>query len=67
MLVSEEELARRRRELEKEGGYPIPPSQTPWQELQRADVGQLQTVRCSNRPSNIRGWRKTPGVPRHSQ
>jgi dihydroxy-acid dehydratase len=43
MLVSAEELARRREELQSRGGYRYPSSQTPWQELQRADVGQLQT------------------------
>jgi dihydroxy-acid dehydratase len=43
MLVSAEELERRREELQSRGGYRYPSSQTPWQELQRADVGQLQT------------------------
>ncbi len=43
MLVSPHELARRREELQAAGGYPYPPSQTPWQEIQRADVGQLQS------------------------
>src|SRR5208282_5715917 len=42
MLVPEEELAMRRAALEAAGGYPYPASQTPWQELQRANVGQLQ-------------------------
>ncbi|MEX3008138.1 IlvD/Edd family dehydratase [Hoeflea sp. TYP-13] len=41
MLVTDEELARRRSELEAAGGYQYPASQTPWQELQRADVDQL--------------------------
>ena len=36
MLLPEGELARRRAALEKQGGYGIPPSQTPWQEIQRA-------------------------------
>jgi dihydroxy-acid dehydratase len=43
MLVNADELERRREELRAAGGYPHPPSQTPWQELQRADVGQLQS------------------------
>jgi dihydroxy-acid dehydratase len=43
MLVSDEELVRRREELQAAGGYRYPASQTPWQELQRADVGQLQS------------------------
>jgi xylonate dehydratase len=41
MLVAEEELAARRAALEREGGYKIPESQTPWQELHRANVEQL--------------------------
>jgi dihydroxy-acid dehydratase len=41
MLVSDEELAKRRAELEKQGGYPYPKSQTPWQEIQRAVVDEL--------------------------
>lgn len=41
MLVSDEEIAARRRALEESGGYAYPASQTPWQEIQRAMVSQL--------------------------
>ena len=41
MLVPEDELARRRAELEKQGGYHYPESQTPWQEIQRGMMDQL--------------------------
>jgi dihydroxy-acid dehydratase len=41
ILISPTELAARRAELEKNGGYRYPPSQTPWQEIQRAMVEQL--------------------------
>jgi dihydroxy-acid dehydratase len=41
MLVSKAEIARRRAALQKRGGYKYPPSQTPWQEIQRAMVDQL--------------------------
>jgi len=41
MLVSPEELAERIAALKKSGGYCYPPSQTPWQEIQRAMVDQL--------------------------
>ena len=41
MLISAEELAARREALQKSGGYHYPPSQTPWQEIQRAMVDQL--------------------------
>jgi dihydroxy-acid dehydratase len=41
--VSDAEMAERRTALEAAGGFQYPPSQTPWQELQRATVGPLQT------------------------
>ncbi len=41
ILISEAELAQRRAALEKQGGYRYPPSQTPWQEIQRGMVDQL--------------------------
>src|SRR5271155_3526062 len=41
MLISAEELAERYAALEKNGGYRYPPSQTPWQEIQREMVDQL--------------------------
>jgi dihydroxy-acid dehydratase len=34
-------LAARRAALDQSGGYQYPPSQTPWQEIQRAMVDQL--------------------------
>jgi dihydroxy-acid dehydratase len=41
MLISPAELAARRAALKQDGGYHYPPSQTPWQEIQRAMVDQL--------------------------
>jgi dihydroxy-acid dehydratase len=41
MFVDEAELAQRRVALEKQGGFKYPPSQTPWQEIQRGMVEQL--------------------------
>jgi dihydroxy-acid dehydratase len=41
MLVAEEELGRRRKELEAQGGFAYPASQTPWQEIQRSMVGDM--------------------------
>jgi dihydroxy-acid dehydratase len=40
-LVSKDELAKRRKALEKAGGYRYPAHQTPWQEIQRGLVDQL--------------------------
>jgi dihydroxy-acid dehydratase len=41
MLVPKEELNKRRAALERAGGYQVPESQTPWQEIYRANVEQL--------------------------
>jgi dihydroxy-acid dehydratase len=41
ILISPAELESRRVALKKNGGYHYPPSQTPWQEIQRAMVDQL--------------------------
>ena len=41
ILIPAAELAARRAALDKSGGYQYPPSQTPWQEIQRAMVDQL--------------------------
>ena len=43
VLIPEAELAERRRAFEAAGGYSYPASQTPWQEIQRSMVGELQT------------------------
>lgn len=41
ILVDGKELETRRQDLEKNGGYKVPESQTPWQEIFRNEVGQL--------------------------
>jgi dihydroxy-acid dehydratase len=41
MLISAAELAERATALKKNGGYKYPPSQTPWQEIERAMIDQL--------------------------
>src|SRR4029077_13033914 len=41
MLVSKDELAKRRKALEKAGGYKYPQHQTPWQEIFRSLADQL--------------------------
>ena len=41
ILISKDELAKRRKALEKAGGYQYPAHQTPWQEIQRGLVDQL--------------------------
>jgi dihydroxy-acid dehydratase len=66
MLVSDEELENRRRELQARGGYPIPPSQTPWQEIQRAGIGQLETGAVLEDAVKYQRLAQTVGVPRHN-
>src|SRR5438477_297609 len=41
ILISKSELAERQAALQKRGGYKVPASQTPWQEIQRGMVDQL--------------------------
>jgi dihydroxy-acid dehydratase len=41
ILIPDEELEKRRKELEQAGGYHYPAHQTPWQEIQRGLVDQL--------------------------
>ncbi len=43
VLISDADVARRREALDAKGGYIYPESQTPWQEMQRDVVGQMET------------------------
>ncbi|WP_421697830.1 IlvD/Edd family dehydratase [Ancylobacter sp.] len=64
MLVAEEELARRRAELDAAGGYAYPASQTPWQEIQRGLVGQLETGAVLENAVRYQRIAQTKGMPR---
>lgn len=64
MLVPDDELAERRRALEAEGGYPYPAHQTPWQEIQRAFVGQLETGAVLEPAVRYQRIAQTKGIPR---
>ena len=66
ILISDEELDTRRRALKAAGGYPIPPSQTPWQEIQRALVGQAETGATLELATKYRQIAQTKGIPRHN-
>lgn len=41
ILIEDEELRRRREELKAQGGFSMPESQTPWQEIFRRETDQL--------------------------
>jgi len=64
LLVPEEEIARRRAALEAQGGYPFPASQTPWQEIQRALVGQMDTGAILEGSEKYQRIAQTKGLPR---
>ncbi len=64
MLISDEELARRRAELEANGGYHYPQHQTPWQEIQRGMVDQLAQGMVLKPAVKYQHVAQTSGVPR---
>lgn len=64
MLVPDEELARRRAKLDAAGGYPYPPSQTPWQEIQRAVVDELSEGMVLKPAVKYQKIHATFGIPR---
>ena len=64
MLISEEELGERRRALEAAGGFPYPDHQSPWQEIQRGLVGQMETGACLDMATAYQRIAQTKGLPR---
>jgi dihydroxy-acid dehydratase len=66
VLISEEELAARRRALEANGGYAYPASQTPWQEIQRGLVGQLCDGAILEGSEDFQRIAQLKGLPRDS-
>jgi dihydroxy-acid dehydratase len=64
ILVSADEIARRRSELVNRGGFPIPPNQTPWQDLFRATVEQLDRGMVLKPAVAYKRVAQSQGVPR---
>ena len=64
ILISESELAERHAALKADGGYRYPDHQTPWQEIQRAVVGQLETGAVLEPAVKYQRIAQTKGVPR---
>jgi dihydroxy-acid dehydratase len=64
MLIPDEELAKRRKELEAKGGFAYPASQTPWQEMQRAVIGQMGDGMVLENAVKYQKIDETKGVPR---
>ncbi|QIE26619.1 L-arabonate dehydratase (plasmid) [Caballeronia sp. SBC1] len=64
VLIPDDELAQRRADLAKEGGFKIPASQTPWQEIQRQMVDQLGNGMVLKPAVKYQKVAQTKGVPR---
>jgi len=65
-LLDQAVLAERRAALEAAGGYRFPDSQTPWQEMQRAAVGQLEGGMVLEPSLKYQKIAQTYGIPRDS-
>jgi dihydroxy-acid dehydratase len=66
VLISNEALEERRRALAASGGFACPASQTPWQEIQRASIGQLDTGAVLEGATKYQRLAQKVGVPRHN-
>ncbi|MEP5359550.1 MAG: IlvD/Edd family dehydratase [Nitratireductor sp.] len=64
MLVSDDELQRRRADLAEHGGYAFPDHQTPWQEIQRGMVDQLSEGMVLKPALRYRRIAQQMGIPR---
>jgi dihydroxy-acid dehydratase len=64
ILIPDEELHQRRAELQGHGGFKVPPSQTPWQEIQRSMVDQLSEGMVLKPAVKFQKVAQTFGVPR---
>ncbi|WP_033927306.1 IlvD/Edd family dehydratase [Sphingomonas sp. 35-24ZXX] len=64
VLISDEDLAARRADLLAAGGFPYPPSQTPWQAIQRSVVGQMSTGAILEGAEKFQRIAQTMGLPR---
>ncbi|TGV76092.1 dihydroxy-acid dehydratase, partial [Mesorhizobium sp. M00.F.Ca.ET.149.01.1.1] len=64
ILVSDEEIAKRRAAIEGNGGYHYPKHQTPWQEIQRGMVDQFSAGMVLKPAVKYQDVAHTSGVPR---
>ncbi|WP_043353279.1 IlvD/Edd family dehydratase [Methylobacterium sp. B1] len=64
ILLPAEDLARRRADLEARGGYPYPATQTPWQEIYRDQVDQLDQGMVLKGAVKFQKVAQVSGVPR---
>lgn len=66
VLISDEEIAERRQALADAGGFAFPASQTPWQEIQRGLIGQLEGGGILEGSERFQRVAQNNGIPRHN-
>jgi xylonate dehydratase len=66
VLLSSAEIATRQQELNATGGYKVPESQTPWQEMQRAAIGQFEGGAVLEKAVKYQKIARSKGIPRHN-
>lgn len=66
ILISDVELAKRRADLESNGRFKIPASQTSWREIQRGMVDQLGNGTVLKPAVKYQKVVQTKGVPRNN-
>jgi dihydroxy-acid dehydratase len=64
ILISKAEIAERRAALERRGGFKVPKSQTPWQEIYRGMVDQMADGQVLKPAVKYQRVAQTGGVPR---
>ena len=65
-LIDAAEMDRRRQSLAEAGGFAYPASQTPWQEIQRQLVGQMDSGAILEGAEKYQRIAQTAGLPRDS-
>jgi dihydroxy-acid dehydratase len=64
ILITDEELEKRRAALKANGGFPYPDHQTPWQEIQRSMVDQLSEGMVLKPAIKYQRIAQSKGIPR---
>ena len=64
ILISDDELEARKKELQEKGGYPSPESQSPWQQYFREMVMPFAEGMVLKDATNYQSIARTKGVPR---
>jgi dihydroxy-acid dehydratase len=66
VLLPAAQIAQRQAQLDAAGGYKYPDSQTPWQEMQRASIGQFEGGAILEPAVKYQRIARTKGIPRHN-